>query len=214
MKSNFSLKCKLCNGDGSLLFETRGKKYYQCPQCLAVFLDPACYVSREEEKLRYEAHNNNVDDPGYQRFVEPITSGVIETCSNKHKGLDFGSGTGSAVAKFLKERGYDITLYDPLFCDCPKVLTKKYDFVVCCEVIEHFHFPKKEFELLRSLLNPGGILFCMTDLYSEKTDFLKWYYKDDSTHVFFYHQNTFEWIKTHMGFSALKITGRVAQYLL
>ncbi len=177
-----------------------------------MFMDPACYVSRENEKKRYEEHNNNVEDPGYQKFVGPIVSKVRENFGKGRKGLDFGSGTGPVIARLLREKGYDIELYDPFFCDNPGALEKKYDFIVCCEVIEHFHFPAKEFRLLKSLLKPGGMLFCMTDIYSEKTDFKKWYYKNDPTHVFFYHQNTLDRIKSQLGFSALRIDGRVAQY--
>jgi SAM-dependent methyltransferase len=204
--------CGLCHGEADLFFETRDKKYYRCGQCSAIFLDPACYVSKENEKKRYEEHNNNVDDPGYRKFVEPIVSLIRERFNIKHKGLDFGSGTGPVIAKLLREKGYDVELYDPFFCDNPKALEKKYDFIICCEVIEHFHFPAKEFKLLKSLLSPGGMLFCMTDLYSEKTDFKNWYYKNDPTHVFFYHQSTLARIKSLSGFSSVENAGRITQF--
>ena len=195
-----------------MFFETQDRKYYRCPQCAAVFLGPDGYISRAAEEQRYKEHNNNVDDPRYQKFVEPIVAGVEQRFRPGHTGLDFGAGTGPVIAKLLRDKGYTITLYDPFFCDDPKALEGKYDFIVCCEVMEHFHFPAKEFRLLRSLLNPGGILFCMTDQYSEKIDFSTWYYKNDPTHVFFYHPRTLEWIKSRFGFSALKTAGRLVQF--
>jgi len=205
-------RCPLCHGAAELFCAPAEKTYYRCGQCTGVFLDPACYVSREAEKRRYEEHNNNVEDPRYQKFVAPIVSLVVERFGAGHAGLDFGAGTGPVIAKLLREKGYDIALYDPFFWDDPVALEKTYDFIVCCEVIEHFRFPAKEFRLLKSLLNPGGILFCMTNLYSEKTDFKKWYYKNDPTHVFFYHQNTIVRIKSLMGFSSVENAGGVIRY--
>ena len=35
-------------------------------------LDPLDYLSQEEEKERYKNHNNDVNDPRYQKFVSPI----------------------------------------------------------------------------------------------------------------------------------------------
>jgi len=60
-------KCKLCDGSAEPFFEMKAKKYYQCGQCSAIFLDPECYVSKEDEKKRYLEHNNDVDDPGYRK---------------------------------------------------------------------------------------------------------------------------------------------------
>jgi len=62
-------------------------------------------------------------------------------------------------------------LYDPFFHPKSELLAKKYDFIIACEVIEHFHDPRKEFELLYKLLNQGGKLYLMTDLYSQEVDF-------------------------------------------
>ncbi len=172
-------------------------------------MDPVHYLSAEAEKNRYLEHNNNPADSGYRQFVSPIVDKVKSCFNPGHKGLDFGAGTGQVVAKMLQENGYSVAIYDPFFCDCPERLALKYDYVICCEVIEHFCFPGKEFLLLKKLLNPGGMVLCMTDLYSEKIDFPKWYYKNDPTHVFFYHRATLQWIKKHYGFPGIEINGRL-----
>jgi SAM-dependent methyltransferase len=207
-----TVECILCHGPAKPFFEAPPKKYYQCGQCSAIFLDPVCYVSKEDERLRYQEHNNDVEDPGYQKFVAPIVSAVQETFGPECKGLDFGAGTGPVAAKLLRDLGYTIELYDPFFWNDPSVLEKKYDFIICCEVMEHFHFPAKEFRLLRSLLDPRGVLFCMTDVYSEKIDFKTWYYRNDKTHVFFYHQDTLTWIRFQFGFSAMESDGRLVRF--
>ncbi|MCF7872976.1 MAG: class I SAM-dependent methyltransferase [Candidatus Omnitrophica bacterium] len=204
----------MCSFSADFCFNYLNRKYFYCRNCSALFLSPANYILPEKEKKRYLEHNNDVNDSGYQKFVGPIITKVEEKFSKKAKGLDFGAGTGPVAAKLLRDKGYSIKLYDPFFWNNPQVLKKKYDFIICCETIEHFHFPAKEFKLLKSLLKPKGILFCMTDLYSEEINFKKWYYKNDPTHVFFYHKSTFCWIKSKIGFSALDIEERLVQLFL
>jgi SAM-dependent methyltransferase len=206
--------CRLCFAKAEEFFNISGKRYHRCRQCLAVFLAPGCQLSKNDEKRRYQEHNNNVEDPGYQKFVEPIVSKVQKNFTKKQRGLDFGAGTGPVITKLLSDKGYHLKLYDPYFWNYPDNLKEKYDFIVCCEVIEHFRNPAKWFKLLKSLLKPGGGLYCMTDLYSDMVNFRKWYYKDDPTHVFFYHQKTLAWIKSQIGFSSLKVDGRLIQFLL
>lgn len=206
------LNCPLCGSDAALYFNEPERKYYQCRQCAGVFLDPAAYLSKEDERERYLQHNNDVNDPGYQKFVEPIILGVTEKFRPEHKGLDFGAGTGPVIAKLLGQKGYSIKLYDPFFWNNSQNLKDRYDFIVCCEVIEHFQHPAGEFKLLKSLLKPRGVLFCMTDFYKEKLDFKSWYYKDDPTHVFFYHLNTLFWVRSNFGFSTLECKERLARF--
>lgn len=165
--------------------------------------------SKHEEKLRYELHNNDIYDPRYRKFVSPIVNSVVNQYPDTSRGLDFGAGTGPVISKMLGDLGYSINLYDPFFHNDKDVLNSKYDFIVCCEVIEHFHQPAREFGLLRSLLEKGGSLICMTEILQEETEFESWYYKNDETHVIFYQERTLEWIKNNFSFSDLLIDGRL-----
>lgn len=162
-----------------------------------------------EEKSRYEMHNNDVNDVRYQAFVSPIVNSILKDFKKTDKGLDFGSGTGPVITKMLRDKNYDVQEYDPFFANHPEALEKKYDYIACCEVMEHFHTPKKEFELLFNLLKPGGKLYCKTDLFSESKNFDSWGYKNDPTHVFFYHQKSILWIQKNIGFTSVKIDGRL-----
>jgi len=175
-------------------------------------MDKNDYPTPEEEIHRYESHNNDVDDPRYQNFVSPLVEEITQRFEPHHLGLDFGSGTGPVITKMLNDRGYNLNVYDPFFDNHPEVLRQKYDYIVSCEVIEHFHHPYQEFRDLKSMLKPGGALLLKTDVYTEDIDFHTWYYKSDETHVFFYHPNTFHWIKQEFGFSALEIDGRHITY--
>lgn len=199
------MNCILCGSLTEKFKVWRENQYYRCKGCGSIVLDPMAYVSGKEEKTRYEEHNNDVEDKRYQKFVSPIVSEVLKDYSKNHKGLDFGSGTGPVITKLLRDQDYNIKKYDPFFANSPQVLEEKYDYIACCEVIEHFHDPKKEFKLLRSLLKAGGSLYIMTSIYSEDIEFDSWNYKDDPTHVFFYHKNALEWIEKEFGFSHLEI---------
>ena len=208
------LKCTLCAADTENLYNFRNRDYHRCLNCHALLMDPRFYLSPAAEKERYDQHNNDPADPGYRRFVSPLVDRIKALCSPDADGIDYGAGSGPVVSTMLKEAGYRPVLYDPFYWNDPGLLNDRYDFVACCEVIEHFHRPFDEFKRLLSLLNPGGSIFCMTETYAETTDFESWHYKNDPTHVFFYHQDSLAWIRDNFGFSSLEISGRLIVFHL
>ncbi|HQV36693.1 MAG TPA: class I SAM-dependent methyltransferase [Flavobacterium sp.] len=203
------MKCPLCNHPSNHFYSQKSREFYFCTKCFSVFLDDKNYISETEERKHYEMHNNDVNDIRYQSFVSPIVDSILNDFKKTDKGLDFGSGTGPVITKMLRDNDYDIQEYDPFFADNSETLKQKYDYIACCEVIEHFHHPKKEFELLFNLLKPGGKLYCKTDLFTEVKNFDSWGYKNDPTHVFFYHQKSILWIQKNIGFTSVKIDGRL-----
>ncbi|MDT8310050.1 MAG: class I SAM-dependent methyltransferase [Methylophaga sp.] len=162
-----------------------------------------------DEKAQYLTHENDVNDPRYQKFVSPITKAILTEQTTDKTGLDFGAGPGPVISHQLAKQGYWVTLYDPFFYNNINALNGQYNFIISCEVIEHFHQPAQEFARLRRLLKPGGSLYCMTELFSETQDFASWYYKNDPTHVFFYHANSLPLITERFGFSRYRQSGRL-----
>lgn len=203
--------CPLCNSLSKIFYQN-SSTYYRCEICYGIFLDKAHRPDSITEKSRYEIHENNAEDKGYQKFVAPITSSIMRDFSKNDKGLDFGAGTGSAVSKVLQDNHFDIVQYDPYFHNYPELLEQNYDYMACCEVIEHFYNPNEEFLLLHNLLEKNGKLYCMTHLYDESIDFDTWYYKNDSTHVFFYHHKTIEWIRDKFCFLDVNIEKRLITF--
>ena len=199
------MDCILCGSRTEFFKMWRENEYRQCSGCSSILLNTKDYVNAEQEKERYQEHNNDVEDKRYQKFVSPIVDGILNDYGKYHVGLDFGSGTGPVISKLLKDKGYNIKLYDPFFANYPCRLKEKYDYIACCEVIEHFHHPLREFKMLKELLKPGGSIYIMTSLYSHKVDFISWNYKDDITHVFIYHRDAIEWIKNTLGFSKMEV---------
>ncbi len=207
------LNCLLCGSSTDLILKFRDKCYYRCTNCLSVMLDPAFFISSQEEKQRYEEHNNDVYDQGYRKFVMPLVEKIFLHYSSEASGLDYGAGPGPVASVMLKEKGYRfINRYDPFYHPDRSVLKKKYHFIICSEVMEHFHYPSEDFKLLRSLLMPGGSLFCLTNLYHEHVNFEQWYYKNDPTHVFFYHNLSLEWIKKKYSFNDFQVENRLIHF--
>ncbi len=200
--------CRLCKAKARIFYTGRFGEYFECTRCRGVFLSPDDHLTANEERARYETHNNDVNDPKYQKFVSPIVDIVVSAFSPGQKGLDFGCGSGPVISHLLSKRGYQVDLYDPVYSNEAQIFRNRYNFIVCCEVIEHFRHPGREFLKLQQLLVPGGKLVCMTELYTDYVEFESWRYKDDPTHIFFYRAETIALIEKKFGFASSTIEGR------
>ncbi len=54
------IDCSLCRAKGILFNEFNGKRYYDCPICKSIFMNPEDYLTIQEEKERYKQHNNDL----------------------------------------------------------------------------------------------------------------------------------------------------------
>lgn len=202
-------KCLLCNGSAMVFCKKLNHLFYKCDNCQGIFRPRHTFFDASSEKRHYEQHNNDVTDLGYQNFVAPIVNEILKDFSANDKGLDFGSGTGPVISKMLREKDYQVENYDIFFENVPKRLTQKYNYISCCEVMEHFHEPLKEFQLLYSMLLPNGKLYCKTELFNNQVPFEDWYYKNDLTHVFIYQEETLHWIKKELNFKKVEVREKV-----
>lgn len=203
------MNCPLCESLSTPFHTNRLRSYFRCRNCLSIFLDPEFWLEKEEEKLRYMEHNNDVNDIRYQNFLKPIVDKVFTNQTPSDRGLDYGAGPGPVIQHLLGQVGYQIQLYDPFFHNHPENLEQTYDYIILTEVVEHFHSPKEEFRKLNSLLKPDGSLYILTHPYDNSIDFETWYYKNDRTHTFFYTAEAFEWILNQYGFKNLEIQNRI-----
>ncbi|MCH8534482.1 MAG: class I SAM-dependent methyltransferase [Flavobacteriaceae bacterium] len=192
------MNCSLCD---TSLHQQITTNFYRCPTCKSYVKNNEVFLNSSLEVKRYLTHNNDVNDPRYRNFTSPISKHILHDFTPQHLGLDYGCGTGPVIAKVLEENDFQINLYDPFFYPLEANLAHTYDYIACCEVAEHFYTPKKEFLKLNRLLNSGGKLYIMTQMFEEQTqEFSDWYYIKDPTHVFIYTYPTFEYIAKHFGF--------------
>jgi SAM-dependent methyltransferase len=208
-KSTMAQICRLCHTH----CEDRALPafFYECPTCKGVFKSESLLPSPEKERERYDLHQNNPDDEGYQSFLYPIIRLLLNNHKPEEKGLDFGCGPGPASLKMLSSKGFSCDGYDPFYNPDLSLLEKQYDYILCSETIEHFHQPALAFTQLHALLKKGGKLYVMTYFYDPMhIDFKNWYYKNDPTHVFLYQYETMEYIARNWGFALIECNKRIA----
>jgi len=182
--------CPLC-GSESVLHKAL-EKVFLCSLCALLFKDETLHLTPFQEKERYSLHNNCVDDPAYQSHLKKITTPLCHKLLKASSGLDFGCGPGPAVSFLMEKEGHTCLNYDPFFY--PQDLRNMtFDFITSTEAVEHFYYPRKEFEFIFQKLKPKAWLAIMTQLYPEDVS-ASWWYLRDPTHVVFYNKTTFQWI--------------------
>ncbi|WP_301003685.1 methyltransferase domain-containing protein [Arsukibacterium sp.] len=203
--------CPLCRATAPQLYhQDKQRSYFRCHLCALVFADRASLLSRDAEYAQYLLHNNDLNDAGYRQFLSRLSEPLLArlTCVG-HSGLDFGCGPGPLLAKMLTEAGQQMQLWDPYFAYNPAALQCQYDFICCTEAIEHFVNPYQEWQLWMQLLKPAGLLAIMTKRYTDSAAFSGWHYKNDPTHVSFFHHDTFSWLATQHKMTADFVTNDV-----
>jgi hypothetical protein len=201
-------QCLLCHTTDDLLDYSRNSKggiFWKCLRCGLIFLSPEFHLSELEQSTRYQFHQNDVLDSSYQNFLRPVIDAVLKQQKPEEQGMDFGCGPASVINYFLRNQGYDVVDYDPLFFPEKEKLNKQYDYITCTEVIEHFNQPRIAFDLLAKILKVKSHLYIKTSLTDSIIDFGSWYYHRDPTHVSFYNQKSLEFIQENWGFQSLQI---------
>lgn len=192
-----NIACPLCfSTDTFAFFKDKQRDYIRCRQCHLVFVPPQQHLNPESEKVIYDFHQNQTDDPGYRQFLSRLAEPLSARLATPSTGLDYGCGPGPLLANMLCEQGHSMTVYDPFYANHSHTLEKQYDFVTCTEVVEHFRQPQQEFQRLFALLKPDGILGIMTKLVIDAEAFSRWHYKNDQTHISFFSKETLQWLAT------------------
>lgn len=196
-----TIPCPLCKASNTEVFNkpqnTLNIYFYRCLTCELVFKSASEHISIENEKIRYEQHNNDVTDQRYLNYLKQLWD-----CGPKGRYksiLDYGCGPSKGLEALLA--GECVESFDPIFYPINLELNS-FDLVFCCEVVEHFNSPRHSWRQLVGLVSSGGILLVRTETY-KKENFENWYYKDDPTHVCFYNSKTLEWIAQEFGLKLL-----------
>ncbi|NHN36032.1 class I SAM-dependent methyltransferase [Pseudomaricurvus alcaniphilus] len=191
--------CPLCGFHATAYHTDVRRDYRQCGRCKLVFVPRRFHLSREQEKAEYDRHQNCVDDPGYRRFLKRMLDPVLEKIEPGASGLDFGCGPGPALAAMLREAGCQVSVFDIFYFPDPEALASRYDFITATEVVEHLAAPAAELDKLWMLLKPGGWLGIMTKRVRDQSAFSGWHYRNDPTHISFFHADTFRYLAHRWG---------------
>lgn len=210
-----STECPLCLAPASVPFlEEPGRRYLHCCVCDLVFVPPGDRPTRAEEAQRYLAHQNDRGDPGYVAFLRRLADPLCARVPEGASGVDIGCGPAPVLSELLAETGRATRYYDPQFFPDRSPLSATYDFVTCCEVVEHAHDPSALFTQLVGLLRPHGVLGVMTSLRDPHADFARWWYRRDITHVCLYSMRTLQWVAEHFDLTLSVPASNVALFTL
>jgi len=187
------LNCHICNKKTeSFIDEKTNIKYYQCTNCEYVFKSPECHQDFSAQKERYNLHENDENDVGYQAYFKRFLDFTLPLVAQPKTALDFGCGRSSLLASLLEKEGISCDYYDPIYYPATLSDSKKYELIVSTEVFEHLHQPKEVFVSLLERLEEGGYLALQTQFHPNDSErFKKWYYHQDPTHIVFFTAHTF-----------------------
>ena len=190
------MKCPICSQTcRSFTDEKLHTHYYHCGTCHFIFKSPDYYQDYDEQKERYDLHQNEEKSEGYQAYFKRFMDFILPLTGTPRRALDFGCGTTSLLAKMMTEEGIECDFYDPIYHPKTTYQDKNYDLIVSVEVFEHLHHPKEVFGHLFSLLNKGGYLAIQTQFhYDDIEQFLNWHYRLDPTHIVFFSPETFRYL--------------------
>ena len=199
-------ECKICSRETVLLWDEEFKlDYYVCNYCEYICCDEAAIVPPEQELIRYQQHNNTLENEGYVNMFKDFMEITVDPYASRIKtALDFGSGPTPVLATLLRQKGYDVDIYDLYFAPEKVYENKRYDLITATEVFEHLQDPLQTASLLKNHLNDQGILAIMTMFHPGDADsFNNWWYRHDATHISFYRPKTFKVMAELLGLTVL-----------
>lgn len=209
--SGSAVTCPLCGDSGPHpTTSASDRTLHDCGLCGLVWVNPGEHPSAEEERSRYDEHENDPADPRYRAFLSRLADPLALRLPPGARGLDFGCGPGPALALMLTDAGYPTATWDPFYAPDQGPLADRYDFVTATEVVEHFHDPAGSFRRLNALVRPGGFVGIMTALLTDDVTVETWWYVRDPTHVSFYRPRTLDWLAHRLGWTLEERTDRVA----
>lgn len=185
------MHCPLCQATGEIFFKKKIVHYFQCKQCELTFLDSQFFLTPEVEKERYSHHNNDLAIAGYRNFLTQAFSPILPYLKPGMIGLDYGSGPVPNGEILLRELGHHCKSFDLHFTGNEALAPNSYDYLILCEVIEHFKDLKNDLSLALNFLKPQGYLYIHTAFLKDNESFPQWYYHHDQTHVIFFKEKTF-----------------------
>jgi len=177
----------------TLVCEDKRRSFWLCGECGLVSVPGRYWLSVDDERARYDLHDNNISNDGYVKFLTQTANVVGATALGRPsmRVLDFGCGENAVLCQLLNNIGIDCHGYDPLYQQSLSDINT-YNIIVLCEVIEHLRDINAELELINTLLHNGGIIIIRTQIYDAPSSFPSWWYAQDMTHINFFNMRSLQ----------------------
>jgi 2-polyprenyl-3-methyl-5-hydroxy-6-metoxy-1,4-benzoquinol methylase len=158
-----------------------------CPECGLVTVPQLFHCTPEDERCRYDLHDNTIENQGYVRFLSEVADIARSHLPQGAMVLDYGCGGNAVLSAILNRSGMRCDPYDPLYQGYPHPAEgARYDAVIMCEVIEHCRDVGATLRDVAGLLASGGKVIIRTQCLAPDTDITRWWYAQDITHVNFF----------------------------
>ncbi len=174
--------------------------YHTCKHCGFTSKARRFFIDQAAEKRQYDTHQNSLENEGYVTMLNNFIDTAVMPFIKSGNALDYGSGPEPVLQSLLRQRGFDVAIYDPYYANDQNVFVKDYDLITSTEVFEHFYSPLNAIERIVKRLKKAGYIAIMTQFKpNDQATFLQWWYRRDATHVSFYTLDSFRIIEEKFG---------------
>jgi len=195
------MPCPICTAFRTHPLRTPRRHFFRCEACGTVFASEASIPDSVSARKRYLLHRNSREDKGYVAFLSDIIErSLAVTGPGVRDVVDWGSGPEPVCSVLLREQGFSVHAWDPVFNDGEEPAPHSCDLALCVEVAEHFVSPRDDFLRLAAKLRPGAFLVLHTaQVPATDADFIAWWYQEDPTHVVFYSEKSLQRLGRYAG---------------
>src|SRR3712207_4288200 len=124
------MNCPLCASPENVKYdEDKFRSYHLCGGCALIFVPRQMILPFDVEAARYEAHENDDDDPRYRDYLAKTAEAVLASVGKKVHGLDFGCGKTRLMSNIFESHGVQVDSYDLYFHPKQEIWNKTYDFI-------------------------------------------------------------------------------------
>jgi hypothetical protein len=201
------MKCPLCQKSNPIFYQRENLSYHHCQDCDFYYMNDACFLEDADERSRYLNHQNDPEEIRYSQYLNQILTEIKPFIDRSMVGLDYGTGPTVSLARVLTEQGYPCDYYDKYFF--PEIKQSHYDYLILCEVIEHFKNLSAELNNLKNLLTYSKHIFIKTQMCLDEEFFKNWYYPRDPTHVIFFTENSMEILAKKLEMKLIKLSKNI-----